>query len=556
MAEKFRYCEKCNKAVPSRSLVCKECGYRFSGDRAYTMEEVNALIAAKEEERTFDGGQMICPICGKRYDQSRSICEDCGTMLQSYFDLEDTDGARADLSEEKKHELSEAKVWFEVSRIKNGRLVKGNVIKPEGSELALGRIYIHQNCFPEMSMREVRENLNSISRRNALLRRKGNDWFIAYDYSDENRNKTEIRINGKPLGQHEEKRVYLRDRFVLGREDRGIVEIKLVSSAGEERKNSDQGGNRDNSFGENSAQILQDIQNRMGSALEDKVEALLKGMEERQQKTLSRIEAKTDSINTKTENIEIKASRIDENITEMRQILKLLQKVSIENFDELKGELKGAADRLIESNKKKGIEIDYLNYFLYEKKEKYSRLLEVLNEKQKEDMFYAGFYQHQADAAGIDNMEYSAPFIYLGNIVEDFARQTIFPLVCNYNEDHLDNFYRRKGKKKEELELHDITIGVVSSAFVNTKTRRPKGWVIKKMEDDYREKLRKEKTFNEIAASFKYLDIAREHRNMSAHSGTKVDRKLFMEAKENILETDFIPNISEYQKDLAERAEI
>lgn len=531
MAEMFHYCERCNKAVPAKIRKC-ECGNRFRGDSLYTREAIEELTAGRKQKEDFDDGQMICPNCGRLYDLSHSMCEDCHMLLRSYFAPEEAEEAETEpLEAEEEPEVSGrelAGMSFKVCRIQDASRMPGREIRLEGDEIAVGRGYLHQHCFPEMSLEEVNRDLRSISRKNALLRRAGSDWFISYDYTDERKKKSVIRINGVPMQEEGERRLVPGDRLFLGKASCGI-EMDLTDSVAEPVQNAFYG---------------EDLKDMIKNAMQE----IMVPYAREQKEDLNQLR--------KT------AEHIQDNTMQIRQTLELLQKVSARNFDTLQEfwqTARSEADRVIARNKETGSgDIDYLDHMLNGKKEKYGRLLGQLSSAQERYLFYAAFYEYTADTVGGGDMDYSAAYIFLGKMLENFTYHTIMPLAHKYAQE-------RWSELKQKQEYGGVTIGDLSKIFTyrDKETGEPKGRkIIWKLVDDYRpgSVAKRQALFHEIEASFGQCDKARMYRNEAAHSDLeaklpeelkKIDQKTFKEAKKNILDTDFIPNISRYRTELA-----
>lgn len=533
MAEMFHYCERCNKAVPANIRKC-ECGNRFRGDFLYTREAIEEMTAPKESEDSEEEGQMICPNCGRLYDLSHSMCEACHVLLRSYVAPEEIDAAETEPCEAEEAfavpEARPAAMCFKVCKMQESSRMQGKEIRLEGSEIAIGRGFLHRNCFPDMSLEEANRDLKSISRKNALLRRSGNDWFITYDYSDEKKRKSVIRINGVPMQEDEERRLAAGDKLFLGRASCGVEMIFTDGAA--------QQAQVQNAF------YGEDLRDMIKNAMQE----IMVPYAREQKEDLHQLQ--------KT------AEHIHDNTMQIRQTLELLQKVSAKNFDTLQEfwqTARSEADRVIAHNKETGVrDVDYLDHMLNGKKEKYDKLLRQLSSAQERYLFYAAFYEYTADTVGGGDMDYSAAYIFLGKMLENFTYHTIMPLAHKYNRE-------KWSELKQKQEYGGVTIGDLSKIFTyrDKETGEPKGKkIIWRLVDDYRpgSVAKRQALFNEIEASFGQCDKARMYRNEAAHSDLeaklpeelkKIDQKTFKEAKKNILDTDFIPNISRYRTELA-----
>ena len=161
--------------------------------------------------------------------------------------------------------------------------------------------------------------------------------------------------------------------------------------------------------------------------------------------------------------------------------------------------------------------------------------------------------------SGIDDLDYSGAFIYLGKLLENFLNNSVAELLETYNKAIWENQKKdqRTGRPKKTLYIGDYTMAI-ANAYAT-----PERKMFKSISNEVKHRKNGiEVAPEEVARQFLMIDDIRQIRNDSAHSSmelvlsdkvVRVDKNSFIEAFDIIVNHSFITEITKYHRIIFKR---
>lgn len=547
---KFYYCKKCKKGIETKYSRCDgpDCNKRFIREPSYTWEEIEEFIrrdTALEETAQSDEqmdyvdenasgenpeGELICPKCGKRYDYSVSMCS-CGSVLETYYESVEINEEPVQSGDGELY----GKVLDNPSWKLLARRYAGNTPYDGNKEIILNRtitsiglIPLAKNHIFSYDVREYRNLIGKVSRYNAFFMVENGKLYVQYDTVEhvdckKTSDKAPIFINGILLQENQ--------RYQLTDEDSVIM-----------------GNGADHN-------------------LNGCVEFIIKKIKRESQLSDAAVETITSMIGDLGEKMDHSGEmqrQILEKSNEIKDSVDKLSEIQIEKFSNVQTYLQSlekfeAKYKEMENSKSNE---EYVSIFLKDYKNK-EALLSSLSEAQLDYLTSAAFYENMAMEHGSENTDYSAAFLYLGKLLENFAFQILAPLVEKYDERRWE--FIGPAIQDKSVKLSQITRSFV---FTDKETGELKASnrIIMPMIRDYlgvdeRGKINQDE-LNKMRRSFVSCDKARGTRNESAHSSLdavllnqmkRVSKVDYLQAKKDILRSDFFVNIYKYYNKLIKK---
>ena len=249
---------------------------------------------------------------------------------------------------------------------------------------------------------------------------------------------------------------------------------------------------------------------------------------------------------------------------EIKQSVDRLSEIQIEKFSNVETYLQSLQKFESEYKKTENVKSteEYLSIFLKDYPNK-DALLSSLSEAQLDYLASAAFYENMAMEHGSDNTDYSAAFLYLGKLLENFAFQILAPLVEKYDQ-------RRWEFIGPAIADKSIKLAQITHSFVFTDKNSGEliasNRIIMPMIRDYlgigeKDRINQDE-LRKMRNSFISCDKARGTRNESAHSSLdavllsqmkRVSKTDYVQAKKDILKSDFFVNIYKYYNKLIKK---
>lgn len=503
MNEMFYYCKKCNKKIESRRNYC-ECGRPLLRSTLYTSAEIEQLVQKNENAEnkdveagnvTAEDGEMICPICGKRYGVECSICDDCGMALQPYVQCTETQHiAGIVLGLDKYGTEIDAPTWkLKSKRYSQRTSYEGRDVIVNRSIMSLGRMFLDCNHIFSDVIDFQSSLIGRVSRYNAFLLVRDGNLYIQYDntlHSDEKpplKRRTPIYINGFLMGESECRRLMEGDAIVMGNGAATNMDlcaeftVSSIRPEAAEMTANVEIGTILNTILKNTEQVIEG-QGAMKESL-DYAESI-------QRQTLS-------------------------NTTEIKEGICNLENLQIEKYSNIAEYLKEIQEferEYRKSEKTKAAE-EYIDEHLRDYADK-KEILNALNEAQRDCLYYAAFYESVIKKEGRNDADYSAPTIYIGKLLESYLYQTVRPMLERYFREQW-NEVLQENKRFKNPALGDYTTAIDRAEEQNDALFCQIAEEVKKCcpEGALSE--------SEVKEAFMSIDPVRSIRNTSAHSNVR-----------------------------------
>ena len=603
---KYYYCKTCNKAVPVTQKRCNICNYRFDRDTSYSKSQIEAKIAGGSSDKAAQQGmqqsgmqqngmqqngiqqggiqqsvqsqdmggraRLVCPICKTEYDEMHSICEKCGVPLltlnisaaqqpmqaavqqpmqpavqqpmqavvqqpvqaapQLPFAASDDILEMIPFPDKGKGDylgtaLEKSDWEVKIKGYYQGTAYEGRTIDMNRSYISLGREYfVNSASFTaEAGYGAV---FGRVSRYNGHLIVQDGELYLQYDniesHKGSGKHKGSLTVNGQLLKDNERRRLLDHDIVRIGYRGQssldGCVEMEVVKK---------QPANAEQSL--EIASLMEEIKS---------LSQTVKNTEEMQKKTLEQV-IETGSLVQKMSEIDVS---------------------NFQDFDTYLAALKEFERRQRNEGSLRSRE-EYIDDFLGDMEHK-EDFLACLSEAQMEYLYYAAYYEAMAKLNTQVEMDYSASFSYMGKILENFAHQTMRPMIERFHPKRWESL-QEKMEREGRISLGDITKAFVKWEYPTDEdrknytngTRQALGWLIKEMVMAYTGNRQKvdQKLFKEMSAAFVAADTARNSRNNSAHSSIeavlvselqKVTYDDFLHDKNILLNSNCLPLIKKY----------
>ena len=557
----FYYCRACKKAVPMESAFCDGCGRYFRKETPYRMEVIEKFMqedAQKEEARnestqkeasqdeqsgnqgaesagspnidtqpesgrtqdeSSQGATLTCPICGRTYDEGHTVCDDCGmALMMVYTPVEVPEEAMDADTELIFGKAIEQPDWeVRVTRHLDNRKYDGSTVVINHEIMPVGRRYfVENNVFA--SDKEVSNSLlKRISRDNGFFIVENGQLFIQYDRTQIHGDgkKSKIKVNGKILGDGERQKLVAHDIIVLGSNKQSdmdyCVEMEVLSRGGD----------------------------LVGS-----------------QAAIAHISENINLLLESAQRSEEMHKQTYEQVKETAENVRRLSDLSVSRFESLEQFI--TATENYEKNLQGGklSKEEYIDLFLKDYPMK-QELLASLTEAQAQYLYFAAFYETMAIQHQDADMDYSAAFIYLGKLLENFAHQTLIPLIQKYAP---ARWTEMSGSTGATGGNKPIDLGNITRSFIKWENNKKmcRDDIIVPMARDYlgiangpvdNQELRR------IRKSFMDCDKARGYRNNAAHSSLEaifaddlqtITLENYKDAKKNVIDSGFLINIHAY----------
>ena len=562
----FYYCEKCQSGVSKDEGVCRKCGKRFFRGDVFTAEEIEEKKAkpantqpSKEGSESHKGrlianaagpqsGALKCPICGKSYDMNHSVCDICGmSLVMSYEPVEVPEVQTP--SKLIFGEVIENPVWeIRPYRFFYHQSIEGKSFVINHKIFPIGRRFLGDNHIFFALRREANEKLNLISTDNGFFVEEDGELFIQYDATklhDTGRPKATIKVNGNVMSPAERVRLTHGDVITLG--DRGTtnkdscVEMRVV-------RMQQSSINAQVNLSEIREEIVQDVRKELDKGfggVNKNIEAVGRDVQAANEglKQVNTLQKQTFDVVAETaENVRKIASALD-----------------VTKFTTADSYMKAAEECERQYTGEKLAPKAYIDLYLENCSNK-QLFLDSLSEAQEEYWYYAAFYEAMAKQHPELKMDYSAPFLYIGKLLENFAHNVMKELLYTYGQEAIAKLRQWKNlQPNQELRLD---LGNITKSFVgyyngakcgNDKILKPLAKAYQGNNSDIIDRT----LLAEMRKSFIACDDAREDRNDAAHSSLearlaselkRVSREEYDLAKKNVIESNFIINIYKYYK--------
>lgn len=545
--ELFYYCERCKKEVPRAVAVCDGCRKRFRNERVYTIvkiEELKARDAQKEETAGTDEGgkiaqqsqtgqahqtqgvvQLKCPICGMTYDENHSICDTCGMPLVMTYEPVVVPEENVD-REMIFGDVIEYPAWeIKVRRFMNNQAYEGNTFVVNRSIMPVGRRFLVLNHIFHSDMRIANAMINVVSADNGFLIVENGELFIQYDTTkrhDKGTVKSRIKVKGQTMTEQERIKLAVGDVITLGSDEQSsmdyCVEMEIVGLENSAARQM------------NFARLKEDLAREVRAGISSE----LGEVKQMQRQTYDMVAETAEHVR------------------------KLVTDLDITKFASTDDYLEAAEECERQYEGKKLSKEEYIDNFLedYPRKQEF---LASLSEAQKEYLYYAAFYESMARLHPEADVDYSATFIYIGKLLENFANTVMRPFLLTFGRSRLEEIRNRKGVKCKLKNL-SLTLGEVTRSFVDNVRGQKIGIesIILPIARAYTQNTQltaEAEIFAQMEKAFVDCDNAREYRNSAAHCSLeailasdlkRISKEEYLQAKKNVIESDFIINIFDY----------
>lgn len=543
----FYYCEKCHSGVPKDEGVCRKCGKRFFRGDVFTADEIEEKekriqkeTTVKDRDKDTQSGVLKCPICGKEYDMNHSICEICGMgLVMSYNPVE-----IPEVQTESKliyGEVITNPVWeVKPRRFSAQQSIEGSTFVINRKIFPIGRRYLGDNHIFFALRKEANEKLNLISTDNGFFVEENGELFIQYDNTklhDTGRPKADIKVNGNVIAPSARVRLAHGDVITLG--DRGRA-------------------NKDSCVELHVVRMQQHPVNAQVN-LEDIKDEIVQGVREELDKGFVGVNKNLEQVNALQKQTLDVVTETAENVRKMAATLDVTKFSGVDSY------LKAAEECERQYTGEKLTPKEYIDLYLENCPLK-EQFLDSLSEAQEEYLYYAAFYEAMAKQHPELQMDYSAPFLYVGKLLENFAHMVMKELLYAFGAEEIARMRSKKNLRPDQ-ELR-LDLGGITRSFTKYYNGKKCGndRIIKPLAEAYQgnDASHIDKALlEEMRRSFIACDDAREDRNDAAHSSLeavlasqlkKITREEYDLAKKNVIESNFIINIRKYyNKVIAEK---
>lgn len=517
--EMYYYCEVCNKPISARLMRCNGCGRRFANANKYTMVQIEELqqkkIVAEEKKETGEevvtsatvkeeaenGARLQCPICQKSYDVNHTVCDDCGMPLVMIYEpiVVPEEECVTENGLIFGAEILEPTWALRAKRFVDNIADGESTIVINRAIMPMGRRYLVENQVFSTDMMAAAQSLRKVSTDNAFFIVDGDALYIQYDETkmhDKNgAKKAAIKINGEMLLPKTRKRLTIHDRITFGyvqqSNKEGCVQFDVLRH-----------------------------QAKDAGAVD-----------------LSEIQKKLDIIIEKEDIIIEKVYELgDLDITKFKK----------EDLDKYIAVLEGYERQHRDTERSRD---EYIDEFLKECPCK-DEFLAILNESQKENLYFAAFYEEKAMEFKGEGMDYAAASLYLGKLLEEFVNIALVPLAKKFNSTK----WEKKESENKSGKLYMIGDLTKHFTFIRDGECFVHDDVINRMMEEY-QCIESDKNLNDLRAimeqAFKDCDKSRFYRNIAAHfTGIHVYFDEYMQAKNHLLKKDFLVRIYHYYEKL------
>ena len=530
---KYFYCKTCNKGVESSNSKCDSCEKHFKGktvSRLYTKEQIEELVQQKMQELEgavdeFHGenedGDMLCPVCGKRYDITESFCS-CGSpLVPNYKTPVEVNVIPENFGEGEMYgEVIENPVWkLKVIRYRN------NIPEEATKEIllnrkitAVGRVYIALNHLFTYNVVNDQNSIVNVSKFNAVFVEEDGRLYVQYDNlahesfpGEEHKNKTPIYINGVKLESNQRRQLTSEDSVTMG--NGAPVNMNLCVEL-----------------------VVQKIKSNVAY----------------NEASIGRLEEMMMDFGEKMDyNAEMQKQILDSSKEIKDRVIKLGD-IQAEKFDKMESYLsvleKFEADYKATDTTR--TDEDYINLLLANTP-KADELLASLNDVQLKYLSTAAFYDAMATERGTVDQDYSGAFIYLSKLIENFLNNTIKDFLEKYcAEQWKDKKNNRYGKIKKHHEMGDFTKTILQAEKENNTFYKSIA------EDINKKNVRQPVGKKRVRDTLLMFNDIREIRNKAAHGSEEkevekmdnVDRDTYEKMKKLILESTVLLDWAMYHE--------
>jgi len=385
--------------------------------------------------------------------------------------------------------LDQVRWEIKPTRFFRGQQFEGPAIEINRSFFPIGRRYFVENLIFDSDRAVNNAYVGMVSKDNGYFIVQDDELFIQYDMTavhDEGKRKSRIRINGEELLENERRPLMAGDVVMLGYDGQPTydccVKLEIMQRKVKEKA------------GELTGVLAEELR-----VLREKAEAA----EALQKRTLEQVIENGANIR--------KISDLD--ISKFLNIESYL--VALTDYEKQE-----RASGVLMSRE------EYIDRFLGEGVDK-KEFLGCLTEAQEEYIYYAAYYEAMAKLNTRDEMDYSAAFLYIGKLMENFVHQTMRPLVQRFNEKQWQ-FLEAKEKSGGRISLGEITRSFVRWEYPTEADKRnqtngalkARSWLIGDMvrKLTHSPKAVDQTLFAEMSGAFVAMDKARGYRNNAAHS--------------------------------------
>lgn len=572
----FYYCEKCQSGVPKEEGVCRSCGKRFFRGDIFTVEEIDEKKAKQQEKRKQDSfkeqvksvpvgggdsaehkdkqqGMLKCPICGKSYDRNHSLCDTCGMVLVMSYEPVEIPEVQTD-SKLIYGEVIVNPVWEVKSRrFSTQQMVEGQSFVINRNIFPIGRRYLGDNHIFFALRKEANQKLNLISTDNGFFVEENGELFIQYDSTklhDTGRPKSAIKINGNVMRSSERVRLAHGDVIILG--DTGTankescVELQVV-------RIQQPSLNTQIDLTEIREEIVQGVREELGKGLE----GVNKSLEE-VNRSVVKVDMGVQEANEGLQQVNALQKQTFDVVSETAEnVRKIATTLDVTKFATADSYMKAAEECERYYTGEKLTPKQYIDKYLENCPLK-EQFLDSLSEAQEEYLYYAAFYEAMAKQHPELQMDYSAPFLYIGKLLENFAHMVMKELLYTFGAEEIDRM--RSSKNLRPGQQLKLDLGSITRSFISyyNGTKCGNDRVIKPLAKAYQgensDHINKA-LLEEMRKAFVACDDAREDRNDAAHSSLeamlaselkKITWEEYDLAKKNVIESNFIINIRKY----------